>query len=216
MHCGLARRTAGPARAVGDGRSAAPARPPAWSRPSPTATSATSASVTEAGSRRGSSSSGTSRCSRSPTRRSRRPAGTTPPARARRRHSATWSGSGQNLSPFRGHQALVGQEGADVDALVEGRSKPSRRRLIRRSVSASATPIEVFGKDSDRSTASGSTPSSAGEPAPDVVPGRRRVEHEHVDPLGRHGLRPPLEHQPEVERAPVPDHRGALRDSGRA
>ena len=44
--------------------------------------------------------------------------------------------------------------------LSKARSKPSRRMLILRNVSASATPIEVFGNDWERSKASGSTPSS--------------------------------------------------------
>ena len=61
-------------------------------------------------------------------------------------------------------------------------SKPVSRPLIRRRVSASATPIEVFGNDPDRSMPSVAKPDDAGEPVPHVVAGRVRVEHQRRGP----------------------------------
>ena len=179
---------------------------------SPTATSATSASVTEAGSRRRSSSSGTSRCSSLP--------GHIETARLEVGHRRLCPPPavgdlvrfGPELLAHSGNEALIGQEGADVDALVEGPAEavqphvdpPQRLRLGHAHRGVRERLGEVEGVRVD--------PEQPSEAAPDVVLGRRRVEDQHMDPLGRHSLRPALKHQAEVERAPVPDHRGLLRD----
>ena len=178
----------------------------------PTATSATSASVTDAGSRRSSSSSGTSRWlestrrRRCPTARGRpRPAardrGTPPPGPARARTSRPDAGPAARRP---------GRSGCRRPCRTPAGSRRARP-LMRRSVSASATPIDWFGKDWDRSQASAGIPSNPANRCHTSSRPAAGSSTSDVDPLLRNRLRPAFEHEPQVERPPVPDVRRPVR-----
>ncbi|CAA9386163.1 MAG: hypothetical protein AVDCRST_MAG32-1986 [uncultured Nocardioides sp.] len=125
-------------------------------------------------------------------------------------------GLGPELLPPARDEPFVGEEGPEVDPLVEGAPERVVRPLEREVHAPQGLGLDhTHGAVGERLREVEPVrvhPEDRGEPVPDLVLRLGRVQRQDVDPAGRHDGGPALQHERQVEGPPVPDRLRARGD----